>query len=262
MAPGFMSAGATSPGITSSSPVENRATRGRRTTGRLRQAQTGGQAQSWRATGAGRAAAPPRRGVTSSPARRTHWPGAGTASMCTACKSPPTSRVSSCITTASAPSGMGAPVKMRAQVPGRRGSAACPAAMRCDTGSTTPASVTSATAHRVTVHRRVVLRRHLQARTPDRRRAHGRRPRKWPPTRCPQAAARDPSRRCSASSSDIRGARAGAVGRQRAWLIAVVPASGVGLGSYSKRPSLSISHWATASGWFKSSTGREVASGN
>jgi len=51
---------------------------------------------------------------------------------------------SSCITTASAPGGKGAPVKMRAQLPGSRGSAAWPAAMRWLTGSSAPMAGTSA----------------------------------------------------------------------------------------------------------------------
>ena len=77
------------------------------------------------------------------PARRTHCPGAGTTWMRT--RAPPSSvSVSSCITTAPAPAGMGAPVKMRAALPGGSAVPDWPAAMRWVTGRSTPAAVTSA----------------------------------------------------------------------------------------------------------------------
>ena len=48
------------------------------------------------------------------------------------------------MTTASAPAGTGAPVKMRAAVPGASGWPTLPAAMRCDTGNTVPDGMQSA----------------------------------------------------------------------------------------------------------------------
>ena len=117
MAPGFIASGGTSPGITSSSPVENSATRGRRATCSWSQADAGGQAQRRRAPSRSPRASTTAPRVTSSPLRRIHWPGAGTRRMRTRplVQRP---RVSSCITIASAPAGTGAPVKMRAAVPG------------------------------------------------------------------------------------------------------------------------------------------------
>jgi len=53
--------------------------------------------------------------------------------------------VSSCITTASAPSGICAPVKMRAAVPGTSGVPTVPAGMRCATFSSAPGAAQSAT---------------------------------------------------------------------------------------------------------------------
>ena len=142
MAPGRMSPGATSPGMTSSSPVENSATRGRAATVNsarpipaARPILAGARRSPFESTTAPR--------VTSSPAARTHWPAVGTALMRT--RAPPSRAwVSSCITTASAPAGIGAPVKMRAALRAASGVPDCPAAMRCDTGSSAPAAATSA----------------------------------------------------------------------------------------------------------------------
>jgi hypothetical protein len=78
----------------------------------------------------------------SSARRRIHCPACGTAFTCTR---PPSSAVHcSCITTASAPAGTCAPVKMRAAVPGASAWPTMPAGMRCDTASTAPAAGTSA----------------------------------------------------------------------------------------------------------------------
>ena len=105
-----------SPGITSSSPVENSATRGRRDTvsvaapteaarpERLRREPRAGAAAPRR-----RAARPRRGGGSTGPARGTTFD---------AHRRPSTASHCSCITTASAPAGTCAPVKMRAAVPG------------------------------------------------------------------------------------------------------------------------------------------------
>ena len=152
MAPGFMSCGATSPGMTSSSPVENSATRGLRTTVRSGLPTLAARP---RAAGIRRT---PRCSTTdpmptSSPERRIFWPGFGTALMRTEpawaglppdAAAWPIASHSSCISTASAPLGIGAPVNMRAAVPGASSVPDTPAGIRCDTGNTTPALDTSA----------------------------------------------------------------------------------------------------------------------
>src|SRR5690606_22985720 len=83
-------------------------------------------------------------GRRSSPGARTWSPGRASTSIRTA--RPPSSRsVRSTMTTASAPSGSGAPVKMRTASPGPSGrSAGCPAATSATTGSTTGAPAVSA----------------------------------------------------------------------------------------------------------------------
>ena len=77
MLPAGISCGAISPGITSSSPVENSATLGRRTTGKVakpilaaKPSDAGFNRSPCRSTTAPTA--------TSSPARRIHWPDLGT----------------------------------------------------------------------------------------------------------------------------------------------------------------------------------------
>ena len=60
-------------------------------------------------------------------------------------RTPPSTGVHcSCMTTASAPAGTCAPVKMRAAVPGARAVPTLPAAIRWLTGSTVPLAATSA----------------------------------------------------------------------------------------------------------------------
>ena len=110
MAPGFMSPGATSPGMTSSSPVENKATRTRGATGNCakpilaaKPIDAGARRSPLHST------AEPSR--TSSPCLRMHWPDLGELGSRSVV---PSTTQSSCITTASAPSGIGAPVKIRA----------------------------------------------------------------------------------------------------------------------------------------------------
>ena len=111
MAPGGNWWGARSPGMTNSSPVDNRPTRGRTCTGNCAMPML--------------AASPSEAGVKrkplgsttwpcamSSPCLRMHWPALGGVWICTRPSSKATQ--SSCITTASAPCGTGAPVKMRA----------------------------------------------------------------------------------------------------------------------------------------------------
>jgi hypothetical protein len=82
-------------------------------------------------------------GFRSSPAALRWVPGSTATSMRTA--RPPSSRVvRSTITTASAPSGSGAPVKMRMASPAPSARVAgCPAATSCTTGSVTGAPATS-----------------------------------------------------------------------------------------------------------------------
>lgn len=109
--------GSSSPGMTSSSPVENSATRGRRTTGT-----SASPIDAASPTSCARSRVPAASTTSpsrmSSPARRIHAPAFGISS-----KQTPASvvRVDSCITMASAPGGTGAPVKMRAQVPAASG---------------------------------------------------------------------------------------------------------------------------------------------
>jgi len=78
----------------------------------------------------------------SSPLRRIHCAAEGTRWMRTRPSS--CTCVSSCITIASAPAGTGAPVKMRAMVPGSSGFGTAPAGIRWLTASTTPSSAISA----------------------------------------------------------------------------------------------------------------------
>ena len=157
MAPGSWP-GRDLPGITSSSPVENSATRGRRATCRRSRPMAAA-----RPCAAGPMRSPrastvlPR--VMSSPLRRIHWPAAGTRRM----RTRPSSRVSvsSCITIASAPAGTGAPV-MRATA-GLQGWGA----PRRDALAHRQRHAFVGDlrlAHRVAVHRAVVLRRNLQRR--------------------------------------------------------------------------------------------------
>ncbi len=116
-------------------------------------------------TSAGRMISPreitfsPRR--TSSPARRMFWPCAASTKMATR---PPSFRVSSIRTTASAPSGTGAPVMIRAACPGPIGFVGmAPAGISSTTSRRTgfpgDAPRISSAAEGVAVHRRVVLRR-------------------------------------------------------------------------------------------------------
>ncbi|MCY1228139.1 hypothetical protein D9M72_404370 [compost metagenome] len=136
MAPGLSG----SPGIASSSPVKNTATRTRRTTSSFAWPT---DAASPSACGvsrvpAGRITLP---ASISSPARRTHSPDCGTWLTIT---SSPSAVHCSCITTASAPGGINPPVKMRAAVPGSSAVPTWPAGIRCDTRSRVPAAGTSA----------------------------------------------------------------------------------------------------------------------
>ena len=132
--------GSGSPGMTSSSPVKKQATRGRRRSGSIAVPTAAARPM---AAGVSRVPA----GSTtlsramSSARRRTQSPGRG----CTAKQTPsPSTSASSCITTASAPAGSAAPVKIRATVPGCSGWPGWPAGMRCDTGSRAPCPASSA----------------------------------------------------------------------------------------------------------------------
>ena len=149
MAPGGMSCGATAPGMTSSSPVENRATRGRRTTVKRAMPMLAAKPNAAGPRRQPRASTTSPR-ATSSPARRMCCPRLGGMLICTWVIAPlllppplllpdsPTTEHCSCITTASAPAGMGAPVKMRAAVPRAKGCPTAPAAIRCATGKVVP----------------------------------------------------------------------------------------------------------------------------
>jgi hypothetical protein len=99
----------------------------------------------------------------SSPARRIHWPGRGTALMRTA---PPSSAMqSSCISDGVSPCGHGrAGEDARCRAGLQAAPPALPAAMRCDTGSTGAGLRHVGTAQGVAVHRAVVLGRHVQRR--------------------------------------------------------------------------------------------------
>ena len=132
--------GSSSPGITSSEPVENTATLTRRCTG-SRASPT--DAASATACGVRRSPAGSTRAprAMSSPMRRTASPTRGTVLTTT---SLPACSHSSCITTVSAPGGSGAPVKMRAAVPGASSWPTLPAGMRWLTGKRVPATGTSA----------------------------------------------------------------------------------------------------------------------
>ena len=145
MAPGFICSGATSPGITSSSPVEKSATLGSLATIR-RCAPT--LAAIPKAAGVSRvpAANTVAPCVTSSPARRIHWPtvSAELTRMRDAPSAATATSQSSCMTTVSAPNGMGAPVNMRAALLSCRGWPLPPAAMRCNTGNQVFSAVRSA----------------------------------------------------------------------------------------------------------------------
>ena len=133
MEPTGILSGAMSPGITNSSPVENKATRGARVTCNCANPTL---AAIPRDAGVSRSpfckTLAPR--VTSSPERRIHWPKA-TADFTRTWLSSSGSQ-SSCITTASAPSGIGAPVKMRAASPACNVVPWEPAGIRCVTFKT------------------------------------------------------------------------------------------------------------------------------
>ena len=152
-----------------------------------------------------------RRACTSSPLRRIHWPGAGTRRMRTR-PSPARLRVSSCITIASAPAGTGAPVKMRAAVPGCSGCAAAAGGNALADRQRHAFVGDLGAAHRIAVHRAVVLRRHLQGRDQVLRQhaavgvEGGHRLRRRP------AAAPVPAASARASSSGRSGGRAAGIG--------------------------------------------------
>jgi hypothetical protein len=132
----------------------------------------------------------------SSPRRRIHSPGCGTWFTVTAS---PSGAHSSCITTASAPAGSGAPVKMRAAVPGASVWPTLPAGMRCATAAPLCRRRHIGAAHGVAVHRGVVQRRHVDGGT----QAGGQHPSggAWVGTASVSVAIRAPaSRRASASS--------------------------------------------------------------
>jgi hypothetical protein len=78
---------------------------------------------------------------TSLPVRLIHSPGFGT--LRTTTESPSTAQ-NSCITIASAPCGIGAPVKMRAALPGASGFPTSPAWIRCAMWSRVSGAGTSA----------------------------------------------------------------------------------------------------------------------
>ena len=117
-------AGSGWPGMTSSSPVKKQATRGRRRTSSV-----AAPMEAARPTAAGVRRVPSASTVLpaamSSARRRTQAPDAGRTRKLTPVPSAPGSgrpaSTSSCITTASAPGGRAAPVKMRATVPGWSG---------------------------------------------------------------------------------------------------------------------------------------------
>ena len=73
--------------------------------------------------------------------RRIHWAGVGLLLRST---QSPSTVVCSCITTASAPGGIGAPVKMRAAVPGSSGFPTEPAMIFCATRSFAPSAMRTA----------------------------------------------------------------------------------------------------------------------
>ena len=144
-----MFSGATAPGMTNSSPVENKATRGFRVTSSWAKPMLAAKPKP-----AGSSRVPfcittePR--VTSSPLRRIHCPNAGaeltTMTGTSACAfSVEATCVSSCMTTALAPGGMGAPVKMRAASPEFKAWPCWPAGIRCVTFKLAPTCVTSST---------------------------------------------------------------------------------------------------------------------
>ncbi len=126
--------------MVSSSPVKNTATRSLRHTGSSARPTDAASPSSWlrRRVPAGKITLP---SLMSSPARRIHSPGLGAWRTVT---TPSTSSHCSCMTTASAPGGISAPVKMRAAVPGCKGWPTWPAGMRCDTGSAAEAPTQSA----------------------------------------------------------------------------------------------------------------------
>ena len=201
-----------SPGIISSSPVENSATRGRRTTGSVAGADRRRQPQRLRRQpraaaqhgGAGAhvlaAAADP---LARRAARRRR-------ARCRRRRRPPrTAPASRPRRRRRAP---GAPVKMRAA---RAAAAAAaptlPAGMRCDTGSTRAGGRHVGGAQRVAVHRRVVLR--AARRAPTRTSAASTRPSASKVDTVSVAAMRrgaaPATRRASASSSVSSGSRVG-----------------------------------------------------
>ena len=135
MAPAGMCSGAMSPGMTSSSPVENSATLGRLATRKVLSPML---AASPKDAGVERCPcdstwAP---WVTSSPARLIHWPAVGEVRTWMdgmGCSDGSNTTHSSCMTTASAPGGIGAPVKIRAHWPTANRVPTLPAGIRCVT---------------------------------------------------------------------------------------------------------------------------------
>ncbi len=153
--------GSGSPGITSSSPVKNRPRRTLRYTGSDLMPTEAARPVSCgsRRLPAARIVPPLRMSL---PVRRIHSPGFGIFFTTTAS---PSVAQNSCITIASAPGGIGAPVKMRAAVPAARAAAPPqPAMMRCATFRRVSGAFTSARRTRVAVHGAVVHRRHVHGR--------------------------------------------------------------------------------------------------
>ncbi len=109
------------PGDTSSFPVENTATRMRRRTSSLVRPKAAASATSCGRSRRPAASAAEPAGM-SSPAGRTLAPGLNPAGSTTLPSA--SSRTSSCMNTVSAPSGIGAPVKIRTASPGLMDSAA------------------------------------------------------------------------------------------------------------------------------------------
>ena len=151
-----------SPGGTSSSPVDSRPTRGRGTTVTSVRP-TLASTPRWvgrSSVPAGTTTSPT---CTSSPAPRTAVP--GLTSSVSSTSSGPAGRLRSTITTASAPSGIGAPVMIRIASPGPTGRSGAIPAIRVATtrsaggrGLARPGGVGGL--HREAVHRRVHERRH------------------------------------------------------------------------------------------------------
>src|SRR6266487_3429214 len=118
-----------SPGMTSSSPVKNNPRRTRRPTGsNAMPTDAASPVSCGRRRSPAGSTSPPAR--ISLPVRRIHSPRAGTFFTTT---SSPSCAQCSCITMASAPAGIGAPVKMRAAVPRASGSPVEPAGIFWET---------------------------------------------------------------------------------------------------------------------------------